>query len=88
MKAVSFPLSETLFLRVEPAAGGHLVALWNGTEMLASTETPDLLRLLKRPGSVVAAAPLELRNDMRTITVKHKGRSVGVFEKHELISVL
>lgn len=88
MKAVLLPLSETLALLVEPTVGGHRVALQHGDEVLVSTETPDLVRLLKRPGSVVAAAPLELRNDMRTITVRHKGRPVGAFEKHELISVL
>ncbi|RYG44725.1 hypothetical protein EON79_14310 [bacterium] len=82
------PLNATLSLLVEPASGGHRVAIRQGDEELAFTETPDLLRLLKRPGSVVAAAPIELRNDMRTITVKWKGRSIGAFDKHDLIAFL
>jgi hypothetical protein len=88
MKAVSLPLSDTTSLFVEPSNGGHRVAIRNGEEEIAYTETPDLLRLLKRPGSVVAAAPLELRNDMRTITVKLKGRPIGMFDKHALIAFL
>jgi len=49
---------------------------------------PDLGRLLKRPGTVVAASPFEFRNEQRSIVVRFQGRVLGSVAKHSIVAAL
>lgn len=62
---------------------GILIA---GDEVASSVVT-DLQRLFKRAGSVVAASPIELSNDHRTIVVKLRGRTLGRLDKASLVGI-
>lgn len=84
----TFPLSDTLTLSIVAASGGHLVQVRTEEKELVQATVPDLQRLLKRPGTVFASAPLEMRNDHRLITVSYRGRVLGTVEKHGIVAVL
>lgn len=69
-------------MQIEASAGGHLVRVLSGGTEMASCDVADLHRLLKRPGTIIAASPIEIRNEHRTITIRVRGRMVGQVEKH------
>ena len=79
-------ISEGHSISIEASSGGHLIRILQSEDELASCEVMDLPRLLKRPGTIIAAAPIELRNEQRLITVRVRGRIVGQVEKHNIVS--
>jgi hypothetical protein len=83
---VKVELSSGHSITIEASSGGHLVRVFNLTEEMANCEVTDLPRLLKRPGSVIAAAPIEIRNEQRIITVCVRGKVIGQVEKHNIVS--
>lgn len=80
------PISDGHSISIQASSGGHLVKVLMEGQELASCEVGDLARLLKRPGSVIAASPIELRNEQRMITVRVRGRVIGQVEKHNIVS--
>jgi hypothetical protein len=86
---VAVRISETLSLHISEAAGSHRVSIIaDGGGEVAGIDVNDLQRLLKRPGTIVASAPVELRNDQRQIVVRLRGRVVGQVEKHQIVAAL
>lgn len=71
-------------MRIRAAGLGHRLDVLHGSDLLATIEVTDLSRLVKRAGTVVAAPPLELRNEHRRILVWLFGRALGEIQKDEL----
>lgn len=83
-----FLLSDSLRLLIQTDAGGHRLSIWRDSEELGYCLIPDLGRLLKRPGTVVAASPFEFRNEQRSIVVRFQGRVLGSVAKHYIVAAL
>jgi hypothetical protein len=86
---VAVRISDSLHLHISEVGGSHRVALVTETqEEIAVIQVSDLQRLLKRPGTIIASAPVELRNEQRQIIVRLRGRIVGQVEKHQIVAAL
>ncbi|MDX2066650.1 MAG: hypothetical protein SFX74_13005 [Fimbriimonadaceae bacterium] len=81
---VHVSISDVHVMRITVVGLGHRIELLNGPEVVAQTESADLSRLVKRAGTIVAAPPLELRNEHRRILVRLFGRPIGEIEKDHL----
>ena len=88
VESLTVPLSENLALTFSPEIGGHRVTIANDGAEMGQVVVPDLQRLLKRAGSVVAIHLIELSNNHRTIVVKFRGRLVGRLDKASLVGIM
>ena len=87
--SVAVRISDSLQLQISEEGGAHRVALVNDLEEdIAVIQVMDLQRLLKRPGTIIASAPVELRNEQRQIIVRLRGRIVGQVEKHQIVAAM
>jgi hypothetical protein len=87
--SVAVRISDSLHLHISEVGGSHRVSLVTETmEEIAVIQVSDLQRLLKRPGTIIASAPVELRNEQRQIIVRLRGRIVGQVEKHQIVAAL
>jgi hypothetical protein len=87
--SVAVRISDSLQLQIYEEGGAHRVALVNDLqEDSAVIQVMDFQRLLKRPGTIIASAPVELRNEQRQIIVRLRGRIVGQVEKHKIVAAM
>lgn len=80
-KNVTAALNDGMDLLIEPMEGGHRVSIRAGERLLAEAPTGDFARFLKRQGSILAAAPIEMRHIHEKIEVRVRGRFLGSADK-------